>query len=151
LKKKRGDIKGSDYFGLPKQEMTKEMKKELQILQMAAYADPTRHMKHNRSKKLPTHFHVGVTVGGNNGRLAVGKNSNVVDDLGLAGGKKPKAASFAKELMRDMNVRDWTKRRTQVVVDWGQNGRDVKKGGKKKGGQNGGFKKNVAWKRGKKR
>ncbi len=157
LKNRKRDIRGSQLFGLPRQEMSVEMERELKVLQLAAYADPTRHMKHNRSKKLPTHFHVGVTVGGRN--LQVGAGSNVVDDLGLVGGKKPKAASFAKELMREDGVQDWTKRRTQVVTDWGQNGKRTStgqgtQGGKqkvKKAGNKSNFKKNVSWKRKKKR
>jgi len=137
------DWKGSAYFGLPKQEMTKDLKRELEILKLRKYANPSRHYRGNDSNKLPTHFHIGVEVGG--GLQAVGANTNVTDTMGMVGAKKRKGISFAKQLIGDDTVQSWTRRRTKVVNEWGQNGKSNKKPGSKL------YKKNASWKRSKKK
>eukprot|EP00396_MALV-II-16_sp_LP-1_P000475 gene475-402_t len=114
--------------GMPKQEMTPELEKELKVFQLRKYADPTRFYRSMDSKKIPTHFQMGVEVGVSMyGGVApvtaagkgVGSNSG--------GSKKLKGRSYMqeilrdeRELLRDERVQTYTRGRHSAVAAWGE-------------------------------
>lgn len=145
VKKNRSNFK----HGLPRQELTPELERELKALSLRKYADPTRFYRANDSKNLPTHFHVGRVVGGS-GYLAPvdgGGKKTAVDVLGDHGGGSGKkrgrgGKSYMSQLVADAAIQNATKKTHLQVGAWGQEGSMV--GGKKKGGKKG--KNKNAWK-----
>ncbi|KAL9091907.1 MAG: hypothetical protein Q9165_004659 [Trypethelium subeluteriae] len=56
---------GSDWFNLPKTDLTPELKRDLQLLKMRNVLDPHRHYKNDDSKSLvPEYAQVGTIVQG---------------------------------------------------------------------------------------
>jgi len=105
--------------GLPRQELTKEMEKELKILQMRKFADPKRFYRSNDSDKLPTHFHVGVEVGGGLSGRRIGADTAVVDSTS-AKRRRRRGKSYVSELLRDEELGSWTRRKYAEVGAYGQ-------------------------------
>eukprot|EP00392_Amoebophrya_sp_AT5.2_P007129 g7143.t1 len=135
------EVHGATRNGLPKQELTPELERELKFLQMRAYADPARFYKGNDTKELPTHFHLGVEVGGSGSMAPVKADGTASRNEN----KKRKGVSLMQEMLKDQRVQEWTRKRFDEVGAWGQEGSLVKKsGGKKNKGKNG-------WKNKKKR
>ncbi|EEH23176.1 hypothetical protein PABG_05387 [Paracoccidioides brasiliensis Pb03] len=63
--KKEKPTAGSDWFNLPKTNLTPELKKDLQLLRMRPVLDPHRHYKKDNSKaKAPEFSQVGTIVEG---------------------------------------------------------------------------------------
>ena len=56
--KEKDKSAGKNWFDMPAPEMTEELKRDLNILQMRNVLDPKRHYKKNNSKKLPKYFQV---------------------------------------------------------------------------------------------
>ncbi|EER18353.1 conserved hypothetical protein [Perkinsus marinus ATCC 50983] len=83
--KREKDARLGGWFGLPRQQLTPQMRNELRILKLKPYMDPMKFMERLDSKKLPTHFHIGVEVGGGKVR--------------------------AIRLLEDSTVQAWTRRR----------------------------------------
>ncbi|KAL3280352.1 hypothetical protein HHI36_017841 [Cryptolaemus montrouzieri] len=61
-KKEREKTKGTKWFGLPATEMTDEIKRDLEILQMRSVLDPKRFYKKNDNKVLPKYFQIGKVM-----------------------------------------------------------------------------------------
>lgn len=56
---------GTDWYNLPKTEMTTALKRDLQLIEMRNVLDPHRHYKKNTRKgKVPTFSQVGTVVEG---------------------------------------------------------------------------------------
>ncbi|EEQ85864.1 hypothetical protein RJZ56_007096 [Blastomyces dermatitidis] len=56
---------GSDWFNLPKTNLTPELKRDLQLLRMRPVLDPHRHYKKDNSKaKVPEYSQVGTIIEG---------------------------------------------------------------------------------------
>ncbi|KAI9865020.1 MAG: hypothetical protein M1824_004118 [Vezdaea acicularis] len=58
---------GSDWFNLPKTEMTVELKRDLQLLRMRSVVDPKRHYKKDNGLNksiMPDYSHVGRVIEG---------------------------------------------------------------------------------------
>jgi len=64
MKEKREETAGKGWFNLPKTEMTDELKKDMQVLQMRNALDTKIHYKRADSNKLPKYFQVGTIVEG---------------------------------------------------------------------------------------
>jgi hypothetical protein len=65
---------GSDWYNLPRTNLTPELKRDLQLLRMRSVLDPKRHYKKESSKaKIPEYSQVGTIIEGPteyfNGRL----------------------------------------------------------------------------------
>eukprot|EP00124_Ichthyophonus_hoferi_P002405 Ihof_evm9s162 gene=Ihof_evmTU9s162 len=58
------DTAGEQWFSIPAQELTPDVKKELQILKMRGYIDPKRHYKKDKQTGLPKYFQMGTVVAG---------------------------------------------------------------------------------------
>lgn len=55
---------GSDWFNLPKLEMTTELRRDLQLLKMRNVLDPHRHYKKSDAKDAPAYAQVGTIIEG---------------------------------------------------------------------------------------
>ncbi|PGH14423.1 hypothetical protein AJ79_03066 [Helicocarpus griseus UAMH5409] len=64
-KSKERPTAGSDWFDLPKTNLTEELKRDLQLLRMRSVLDPHRHYKKDNSKaKAPEFSQVGTLIAG---------------------------------------------------------------------------------------
>ncbi|KAL3483580.1 Fcf2 pre-rRNA processing-domain-containing protein [Aspergillus germanicus] len=65
LPSKEKPTAGSDWFDLPKTELTPELKRDLQLLRMRSILDPKRHYKKESGKaQLPKYSQVGTIIEG---------------------------------------------------------------------------------------
>ncbi|RVX69526.1 hypothetical protein B0A52_06590 [Exophiala mesophila] len=56
---------GPDWFGLPKTDVTPQLKRDLQLIEMRSVLDPHRHYKkNNRKGKIPTFSQTGTVIEG---------------------------------------------------------------------------------------
>ena len=98
-KKKREESAGKDWYNLPKTEMTEELKRDFQIIQMRNALDSKHHYKRNDSNKLPKYFQVGTIVEGahefHSARIT----------------KKQRKRTMVEELLADAEFRRKNKRR----------------------------------------
>merc|ERR1712110_294245 len=52
------------WYGMKKVEMTEDLKKDLQILQLRTQIDPKSHFKRNLIRKMPKFFQIGTVISG---------------------------------------------------------------------------------------
>jgi hypothetical protein len=65
ISKKEKPTAGSDWFDLPKTELTPELKRDLQLLRMRSILDPKRHYKKESGKAQPPKYsQVGTIIEG---------------------------------------------------------------------------------------
>ncbi|KEF61748.1 uncharacterized protein A1O9_03318 [Exophiala aquamarina CBS 119918] len=56
---------GPEWFGLPKTDLTPQLKRDLQLIEMRSVLDPHRHYKkNNRKGKIPTFSQTGTVIEG---------------------------------------------------------------------------------------
>jgi len=55
---------GSDWYDLPRTNLTPELKRDLQLLRMRSVLDPKRHYKKDNSNKVPEFSQVGTVIEG---------------------------------------------------------------------------------------
>ncbi|KAK6156996.1 hypothetical protein DH2020_011244 [Rehmannia glutinosa] len=107
LKKQVKDTAGKNWFDMPAQTITPELKKDLQLLKLRSAIDPKRHYKKgdSRSKTLPKYFQVGTVIESASefftGRLT----------------KKERKATLADELLSDGTLRHYRKRKVQEIEE----------------------------------
>ncbi|KAF4758104.1 hypothetical protein FOZ63_033392 [Perkinsus olseni] len=107
--KREKDQRLDGWFGLPRQQLTLQMKNELRILKLKPYMDPKKFMKRLDSKKLPTHFHVGVEVGGGKVRAGGGAESQAAGTYNKT--SRGSGVSLLSDALKDSTVQAWTRRR----------------------------------------
>ena len=56
------DTAGKDWFDLPAQTLTEDVKRDLRLLRLRGTFDPKRHYKSFDHKKFPRHFQIGTVV-----------------------------------------------------------------------------------------
>ena len=56
------DTAGKDWFDLPAQTLTEDVKRDLRLLRLRGAFDPKRHYKSFDHKKFPRHFQIGTVV-----------------------------------------------------------------------------------------
>ncbi|KAK5650178.1 hypothetical protein RI129_001207 [Pyrocoelia pectoralis] len=104
-KKERAKTKGAKWYGLPATELTKEVKDDLQILQMRSVLDPKRFYKKNDLSVLPKYFQVGKVLDSPlefyNNRLT----------------KKEKKKSLVDELLADAEFNKYNKKRYREIIE----------------------------------
>ncbi|KAL8524754.1 hypothetical protein ACS0TY_014388 [Phlomoides rotata] len=107
LKKQVKDTVGKNWFDMPAQTITPELKKDLQLLKLRGAIDPKRHYKKgdSRSKTLPKYFQVGTVIESASefftGRLT----------------KKERKATLADELLSDGKFLDYRKRKVREIEE----------------------------------
>ncbi|KAL2233349.1 rRNA-processing protein fcf2 [Sesamum indicum] len=106
-KKQVKDTAGKNWFDMPAQTITPELKKDLQLLKLRSAVDPKRHYKKgdSRSKTLPKYFQVGTVIESATefftGRLT----------------KKERKTTLADELLSDGNLREYRKRKVREIEE----------------------------------
>ncbi|KAK4400004.1 rRNA-processing protein fcf2 [Sesamum angolense] len=106
-KKQVKDTAGKNWFDIPAQTITPELKQDLQLLKLRSAVDPKRHYKKgdSRSKALPKYFQVGTVIESATefftGRLT----------------KKERKTTLADELLSDGNLREYRKRKVREIEE----------------------------------
>lgn len=103
-KAEREKTKGSDWFDMKAPEITEEVKRDLEVLQMRGALDPKRFYKKNDRNVLPKYFQIGQYV---DGPLDHSKN----------GQKKGKKKSLVDELMADAEFKKYSKRKYTEIIE----------------------------------
>ncbi|CAA0842956.1 Fcf2 pre-rRNA processing protein [Striga hermonthica] len=107
IKKQVKDTTGKNWFDMPAQTMTPELKKDLQLLKLRGALDPKRHYKKgdSKSKTLPKYFQVGTVIESAteffSGRLT----------------RKERKATLADELLADSTLGDYRKRKVREIEE----------------------------------
>ena len=104
-KAERDKTKGSEWFGMKAPEMTEEVKRDLEILQMRNAIDPKRFYKKNDRSVLPKYFQIGQYVDG------------PLDHNSKNGQKKSKKKSLVDELMADAEFKKYNKRKYSEIIE----------------------------------
>ncbi|XP_042030730.1 rRNA-processing protein fcf2-like [Salvia splendens] len=99
------DTAGKNWFDMPAQTITPELKKDLQLLKLRNVIDPKRHYKKGDSKTLPKYFQVGTVIESASeffsGRLT----------------KKERKATLADELLADGTFHQYRKRKVREIEE----------------------------------
>ncbi|KAH6833423.1 Ypt/Rab-GAP domain of gyp1p superfamily protein [Perilla frutescens var. hirtella] len=101
------DTAGKNWFDMPAQTITPELKKDLQLLKLRSVIDPKRHYKKgdSRSKTLPKYFQVGTVIESASefftGRLT----------------KKERKTTIADELLSDTTFHQYRKRKVREIEE----------------------------------
>ena len=93
------------WYELPEQELTPDVRRELEIVKMRNYLNPKRFYKANDSKTLPTRFQFGTIISGQFER-----NSETLT-------RAERKNTIAESLMHDRKTRKYTKRVFDQVQD----------------------------------
>lgn len=125
--KKLRDAKLKGWYGLPRQQLTPQLRRELMAIKLRGSIDPKRFYKANDTNNLPTHFVVATEVGGG------------MAPAGLRPRPEPRpgsGASFLDSLVQDESVQDWTWKKANEVLERGtaslRSGHGFKKGNRRK-------------------
>ncbi|CEM06432.1 unnamed protein product [Vitrella brassicaformis CCMP3155] len=119
-KKEQAD-KLDQWFGLPKQELTPEVKNELLALRLRGVADPKRFYKGQDSKKLPTHFHIAKVVEGGMPGVGGGRESIARGALSRRRNRRG-GESLLSDLLKSAEVDKWSKRKYGELQQRAQEG-----------------------------
>ncbi|KAG7202488.1 hypothetical protein KM043_017058 [Ampulex compressa] len=103
--KERAKTKGKQWFNLPATEMTPEVRRDLELIQMRSVLDPKHFYKKNDLKILPKYFQIGKVIDSPydyySGRLT----------------KKERKKSIVDELMADAEFAKYNKRKYKEIID----------------------------------
>ena len=100
----RSKTKGSDWFDMKAPEVTEEVKRDLEVLQMRNAIDPKKFYKKNDRNVLPKFFQVGQYI---DGPL----------DRNTSNEKKSKKKSLVDELMADAEFKKYNKRKYTEIIE----------------------------------
>lgn len=90
---------GKDWYNIKSPELTEEVKRDLDILQMRNILDPKRFYKHNDRRAKPKHFQVGRIM------------DNAADFYSSRVPKKQRKGNLAEELLEDAQFQQYQKRK----------------------------------------
>lgn len=96
--------KGSNWYNMPATELTDEVKRDLEIIQMRSVLDPKHFYKKNDLKALPKYFQVGKV------------ESSPLDYYNERGERKNKKKTIVDELMADAQFQRFNKRKYTEAV-----------------------------------
>lgn len=103
-RRERDKTKGKKWFNLPAPEMTEEVKRDLEVIQMRSALDPKHFYKRNDMQGLPKYFQIGKVVDAPldyyNSRLT----------------KKERKRTIVDELMADAEFAKYNKRKYQEII-----------------------------------
>jgi hypothetical protein len=104
-RKKESELtKGKKWYGLPATEITEEVKRDLEIVQMRSVLDPKRFYKKNDMKVLPKYFQIGKVLDAPldyyNNRLT----------------KKERKNTLVDELIADAEFTKYNKRKYKEII-----------------------------------
>lgn len=104
-RKERSKTKGKDWFNLPAQEMTEEVKNELELIRMRSVLDPKHFYKRSEMKTLPKYFQIGKVV------------DSPLDYYNERGTKKTKAKTLVDELLQDAQFQKYNKKKYAEALE----------------------------------
>ncbi|XP_076060004.1 U3 small nucleolar RNA-associated protein 6 homolog [Oratosquilla oratoria] len=104
MQKQREMTKGPGWFDMKAPELTEEVKRDLEILQMRSVLDPTRHYKNSDMKTLPKYFQMGKV------------EDSAVDFYSSRIPKRERKRNLADEIMHDEGVLRYQKRKYSEIV-----------------------------------
>ncbi|VVT48702.1 uncharacterized protein SAPINGB_P001909 [Magnusiomyces paraingens] len=111
-KAKRESTAGDRWFGMPKAELTPELKRDLQLLQMRSVLDPKRHYKKNT---------FGVGADGETAFPKYVQQGTIVEDssefFSARLTRKERKKTFADELLSDNQTRQYFKRKYDEILE----------------------------------
>lgn len=101
------DTAGKNWFDMPAQTITPELKKDLQLLKLRGVMDPKRHYKKGdtKLKSLPKYFQVGTVI----------EPASEFFTSRLT--KKERKATIADELLADSNLHNYRKRKVREIEE----------------------------------
>lgn len=104
-RKERAKTKGKQWFNMPAPEMTEEVRRDLEVIQMRSVLDPKHFYKKNDLKVLPKYFQVGKVIDSPldyySGRLT----------------KKERKRTIVEELMADAEFSRYNKRKYKEIIE----------------------------------
>ncbi|XP_053693844.1 deoxynucleotidyltransferase terminal-interacting protein 2 [Sabethes cyaneus] len=101
----RAKTKGDKWFNLPAQEMTEEIKNELEVIRMRSVLDPKHFYKRSEMKTLPKYFQIGKVI------------ESPLDYYNERGTKKSKAKSLVDELLEDAQFQKFNKKKYAEALE----------------------------------
>jgi hypothetical protein len=104
-RKKESELtKGKKWYGLPATEITEEVKRDLEIVQMRSVLDPKRFYKKNDMKVLPKYFQIGKVLD-----APLDYYSNRLT-------KKERKNTLVDELIADAEFTKYNKRKYKEII-----------------------------------
>ncbi|XP_030752997.1 deoxynucleotidyltransferase terminal-interacting protein 2 [Sitophilus oryzae] len=97
--------KGEKWYGMPKTEMTDEVKRDLEILQMRSVLDPKHFYKKNDLKVLPKYFQVGKVL------------DSPIDFYNNRLTQKERKKTLVDELLADAEFQKYNKRKYKEILE----------------------------------
>jgi hypothetical protein len=94
---------GKEWYDLPAHEITPEVAKDIQLLNMRDALDPKRHYKRNSGVDKLKYFHVGTVIG---------DGTDYYNDLT----RKQKKRTMVEELMSDAQTKAYQKKKYSEVI-----------------------------------
>ncbi|XP_065078114.1 deoxynucleotidyltransferase terminal-interacting protein 2 [Ochlerotatus camptorhynchus] len=104
-KKERSKTKGKDWFNLPAQEMTDEVKNELELIRMRSVLDPKHFYKRSEMKTLPKYFQIGKVL------------ESPLDYYNERGQKKSNAKTLVDELLENAQFQKYNKKKYAEALE----------------------------------
>lgn len=101
----REKTKGKKWFDLPAPEMTEEIKRDLEVIQMRSVLDPKHFYKKNDLKVLPKYFQIGKVV------------DSPLDYYNNRLTNKERKKTIVDELMANAEFSKFNKRKYKEIVD----------------------------------
>lgn len=102
-KKKMGA--GAGWFNMRTPQITPEIRRDLEVLQMRSVLDPKHFYKKNSMKGLPKHFHVGKVI------------DSPSDFYSSRLTKKERKRTIVDELMADAEFKKYNKRKYKEIIE----------------------------------
>ncbi|XP_055638097.1 deoxynucleotidyltransferase terminal-interacting protein 2 [Toxorhynchites rutilus septentrionalis] len=104
-RKERAKTKGKDWFNLPTQEMTEDIKNELELIRMRSVLDPKHFYKRSEMKTLPKYFQIGKVI------------DSPLDHYNERGAKKVKSKTLVDELLEDAKFQKYNKKKYAEALE----------------------------------
>nr|CAG4641301.1 EOG090X0GO7 [Eulimnadia texana] len=102
--KEREKTKGDKWFNLPATELTEEVKRDLEVIQMRSVLDPKQFYKKNDLKILPKYFQIGTV------------KEHSIDFYSSRLKKKDRKRTLVDELMADANFQRFNKAKYADII-----------------------------------
>ncbi|KAK4309308.1 hypothetical protein Pmani_019034 [Petrolisthes manimaculis] len=100
----RAKTKGPGWFNMKAPELTEEVKRDLEVLQMRSVLDPRRHFKTSDMKVLPKYFQIGTVM------------DSPLDFYSSRVPKKKRKRTLAEEILHDEEALRYQKRKYTEIV-----------------------------------
>lgn len=104
-KRQREKTKGKQWFNLPATEMTEEVKRDLEVIQMRSALDPKHFYKRNDMQGLPKYFQIGKVM------------DSPLDYYNNRLTNKERKRTIVDELMADAEFSKYNKRKYKEIIE----------------------------------